>query len=55
MFRNPFSSSRLRLGDMNGTIVHFNKMQLKSSHSEPQSGALGGGLALKRKEKKFSF
>jgi len=53
MFLNPFSLSLLDI-NMNGSIVHFNKIRLKNSHSEPQKGVLGGGLSLKRKVMMFN-
>lgn len=48
MLLNLFSSSLFEI-NMNGSIVHFNKIQIKKSHPALQKDMIGGGLSLKRK------
>lgn len=42
MVLNLFSSSLFEI-NMNGPIVHFNKIQIKKSHLAPQKDTLEGG------------
>lgn len=42
MLLNLFSSSLFEI-NMNGSIVHFNKIQIKKSHPAPQKDMIGGG------------
>lgn len=48
MVLNLFSSSLFEI-NMNGSIVHFNKIQIEKSHAAPLKDTLEGDLSLRRK------